>query len=49
MKVAVLKEMFPGERRVALVPANVPQLAKAGLEVIVQAGAGERAGYADAA
>ena len=33
MKVAVLKETFPGERRVALVPAAVPALKKAGLEV----------------
>lgn len=49
MKVAVLKETYPGERRVALVPANVPQLAKAGMEVVVQSGAGEPSGCADAA
>ncbi len=47
MKVGVPKETFPGERRVALVPAGVPPLAKAGLEVVVQAGAGEGAGYRD--
>lgn len=47
MKVAVVKETFPGERRVALIPANVPQLAKAGLDVIVESGAGEAAGFAD--
>jgi H+-translocating NAD(P) transhydrogenase subunit alpha len=40
-------ELFPGERRVALVPAMVPVLAKAGLEVGVQAGAGEAAGFTD--
>ena len=47
MKVAVLKETFPGERRVALVPANVAALIKAGVEVVVQAGAGEAAGFLD--
>jgi NAD(P) transhydrogenase subunit alpha len=48
MKVAVLKETFPTEQRVALVPTNVPQLAKAGIEVLVEAGAGEAAGFLDA-
>jgi len=47
MKVAVLKETFPGETRVALVPAAVGPLVKAGLEVAVEAGAGEPAGFAD--
>jgi H+-translocating NAD(P) transhydrogenase subunit alpha len=47
--VGVPKESYPGERRVALVPLVVPNLAKAGLEVIVEAGAGEPAGYPDAA
>jgi NAD(P) transhydrogenase subunit alpha len=49
MKVAVLRETFPGEKRVALIPASVPQLAKAGIRVLVQSGAGEAAGYSDAA
>jgi NAD(P) transhydrogenase subunit alpha len=48
MIVGVPRESFPGERRVALVPAVIPVLAKAGLEVIVQAGAGMGAGYPDA-
>lgn len=48
MIVGVPKESYPGERRVALVPLVVPMLAKAGAEVIVEAGAGERAGYPDA-
>ena len=48
MKVAVLKETYPGERRVALIPANVPALAKVGAEVIVEAGAGASAGFLDA-
>ena len=46
--VGVPKESYPGERRVALVPAVIPNLAKAGLEVIVETGAGEQAGYPDA-
>jgi NAD(P) transhydrogenase subunit alpha len=49
MRVAVPKESFPGERRVALVPAQVPHLTKAGLEVAVEAGAGASAGFLDAA
>lgn len=49
MIVGVPKESYPGERRVALVPLVIPNLAKAGLEVIVEAGAGEPAGYPDAA
>ena len=48
MIVGVPKETYPGERRVALTPAVVPLLAKAGLEVVLEAGAGERAGYPDA-
>jgi H+-translocating NAD(P) transhydrogenase subunit alpha len=49
MKVAVVKETFPGERRVAFVPADVPKLAKSGLAVVVEQGAGERAGFSDQA
>jgi proton-translocating NAD(P)+ transhydrogenase subunit alpha len=48
MIVGVPRESFPGERRVALVPAVLPNLAKAGLEVVVEAGAGFAAGYPDA-
>ena len=47
MKVAVLKETFPGERRVALVPGVVPALVKAGVEVLVESGAGSGTGYTD--
>jgi H+-translocating NAD(P) transhydrogenase subunit alpha len=46
--VGVPKESFPGERRVALVPAVIPALAKAGLEVVIESGAGTEAGYPDA-
>ena len=48
MIVGVPRETYPGERRVALVPAVIPNLAKAGLEVAVEAGAGAEAGYPDA-
>src|ERR1700677_4054675 len=47
--VCVPKESYPGERRVALVPAVIPMLAKAGLEVVVESGAGQGAGYPDSA
>jgi NAD(P) transhydrogenase subunit alpha len=48
MIVGVPRETFPGERRVALMPGSIPTLAKGGLEVIVEAGAGAQAGYPDA-
>jgi NAD(P) transhydrogenase subunit alpha len=48
MIVGVPRESFPGERRVALVPAAIPNLAKAGMEVVIEAGAGAQAGYLDA-
>src|SRR5208337_883768 len=48
MIVGVPKEIYPKERRVALVPAVIPNLKKAGLEVVVEAGAGIAAGYPDA-
>ena len=47
MIVGVPRETFPGERRVALVPVVVPNLVKAGLEVVVESGAGAEAGYPD--
>jgi H+-translocating NAD(P) transhydrogenase subunit alpha len=49
MKVAILKEAAPGETRVAMVPAVLGDLRKAGFEVVVQAGAGSRAGLPDQA
>ncbi len=48
MRVGVPRETFNGERRVALVPALVPGLKKAGFEVTVEKGAGEAAGFPDA-
>ena len=47
MVIGVPRETFPGERRVALVPAVIPSLTKAGFQVAVEAGAGLAAGYLD--
>ena len=46
MKVGVPKELVPGERRVALVPETVGRLGE-GVEVVVEAGAGDAAGFSD--
>jgi NAD(P) transhydrogenase subunit alpha len=46
--IGVPKEIYPGERRVALTPPTVPMLAKAGFEVVIETGAGLDAGYPDA-
>lgn len=43
----VVKETLPGERRVALTPRAAEALGKAGLEVVMEAGAGISAGYPD--
>ncbi|MBK6897747.1 MAG: Re/Si-specific NAD(P)(+) transhydrogenase subunit alpha [bacterium] len=48
MIVGVPRETAARERRVALVPAAVQALVKAGLEVVVERGAGEASGYPDA-
>jgi NAD(P) transhydrogenase subunit alpha len=47
MKVAVVKESAPGERRVALVPEAITKLRQAGLEVLVESGAGDGAWFPD--
>ncbi|MGO9640979.1 MAG: NAD(P) transhydrogenase subunit alpha [Candidatus Acidiferrales bacterium] len=47
MIVGVPKEIYPGERRVALDPTVMPGLGKAGIEVVVEAGAGLESGYLD--
>src|SRR3984957_15379806 len=47
MKVSVVKETAPGERRVALVPEAVGKLHAAGLEVLVESGAGDGAWHTD--
>jgi NAD(P) transhydrogenase subunit alpha len=46
--IGVPRETYAGERRVSLIPAQIPALAKAGCEVIVEAGAGAEAGFPDA-
>src|SRR3954454_16006144 len=43
MKVGVAKETAPGERRVALVPEALGRLTAAGLDILVEAGAGSGA------
>ncbi|MDR4481803.1 MAG: NAD(P) transhydrogenase subunit alpha [Nitrospirales bacterium] len=49
MIVGVLRETYPSEHRVALVPAVLPSLKKGGMDVIVESKAGEQAGYPDSA
>ena len=49
MKVGVPKETLRGETRVALIPASVAALKKAGLDVLIERGAGAAAGFIDAA
>ena len=49
MKVASVKETAPGERRVALVPEVIGKMTAAGLEVLVQSGAGDGASIPDSA
>ena len=49
MIIGIVKETFPGERRVAMIPAIVPTLTKLGFEVVVEASAGFSAGFTDAA
>lgn len=49
MRLAVPKELAPGERRVALVPESVKKLTQAGFRVAVEHGAGESAHFGDRA
>ena len=48
MKVAIVKESAPNERRVALVPEAVGKLTGAGHEILIQTGAGDGASIPDA-
>jgi len=48
LTIGVPKETSGQERRVAIVPADVRALKKAGFEVLVEASAGLRAGFSDA-
>ncbi len=47
MIIGVVKETFPGERRVAMVPQIIPSLTKAGHTVLIEKDAGLSAGYAN--
>ena len=49
MKVGVAKETAPGERRVALVPEALGKLQQAGLEILVESGAGAGSAIPDSA
>ncbi|MDQ7262025.1 NAD(P)(+) transhydrogenase (Re/Si-specific) subunit alpha, partial [Paracoccus sp. PS-1] len=49
MKIGGLRERFGGEARVAVTPSSAAHLQKLGHEVCVEAGAGVRAGFSDAA
>ena len=49
MIVGIPTETYRGERRVAIVPASVSPLIEAGLDVVVEAAAGESAGFPDTA
>ncbi|HEY7376564.1 MAG TPA: Re/Si-specific NAD(P)(+) transhydrogenase subunit alpha [Polyangia bacterium] len=49
MKVGIPKEIYPHECRVAATPDTVEKMVKLGLEVVVEAGAGEASSFADAA
>jgi len=47
MRIAVPREIKSGEKRVALVPDIISKLTKAGLEVVIETGAGVAAQYSD--
>jgi NAD(P) transhydrogenase subunit alpha len=49
MKLGVPKETYPGERRVAVVPGVIANYRKAGIDVVVETGAGDLAGFTDSA
>jgi H+-translocating NAD(P) transhydrogenase subunit alpha len=48
MKVGIVSESSPGERRVAMVPGAISVLNKSGVEFVMESGAGARAGFPDA-
>ena len=48
MRVGIVSESFPGERRVAMVPGAISVLNKTGIELVMEPGAGARAGFPDA-
>ena len=48
LRLGIPREVFPGERRVAITPGNVEKFKKLGFEVAVQSEAGLAAGFDDA-
>lgn len=48
VKLGIPREVYPGERRVAMAPAAVAAAKKAGFEILVESGAGSAAGFPDA-
>ena len=48
MKIGALRETFEGEARVAMTPASAQDLKKLGHDCVIEAGAGAKAGFADA-
>jgi NAD(P) transhydrogenase subunit alpha len=49
LKLAIPREVFPGERRVAVTPSNIEKFRALGFNVAVQSGAGLESGFDDAA
>ena len=47
VKIGVPAETFPGERRVAMTPRAMDVLAKSGVELVIESGAGLAAGFPD--
>ncbi|MDK2776951.1 MAG: Re/Si-specific NAD(P)(+) transhydrogenase subunit alpha [Pseudomonadota bacterium] len=47
MLIGVPKEIYPGEARVALIPAGIQTLLNAGFDVVIQEGAGDAAHFSD--
>jgi len=48
MKIVILKESFPGEKRIAAIPATVKKLVQLGSEVLIESGLGDALGFSDA-
>src|SRR5919198_395073 len=49
MLLGIPKETYPGERRVALTPPAIAPLASAGIDILIESGAGQEAGFTDEA
>ncbi|MFC2088597.1 NAD(P) transhydrogenase subunit alpha, partial [Calditrichota bacterium] len=47
MKIAISRESYPGESRIAMIPANVEQLIKLGADIEIESGLGEQIGFTD--